>query len=169
MACAYGVEPLVEKLVAAGADVNACNSFGYSSLLEACHRCICVLNPLYLWYICVLNPIYLWCICVLKPLYRGYIVVARTLLASPAPGVNLAFIPDEELAQESPFFSAPYQSALAEASRCGFFKVVQTLLDAGRCHMPICHCHRIGVFSVYMQSNYVYYCDTCYTSGRRST
>lgn len=37
-ACAYGVEPLVEKLVEAGADVNATNSFGYSCLLEACHR-----------------------------------------------------------------------------------------------------------------------------------
>jgi len=96
MACAYGVEPLVEKLVEAGADVNACNSFGYSSLLEACHR--------------------------------GYIVVAMTLLASGK--VDLNFIPDEELAQESPFFSAPCQSALAEASRCGFFKVVSVLLEA---------------------------------------
>ena len=28
----------MEALVKAGADVNACNSFGYSCLLEACHR-----------------------------------------------------------------------------------------------------------------------------------
>ena len=38
MACAYGVEPLVNKLVAAGADVNCENSYGYTPLLEACHR-----------------------------------------------------------------------------------------------------------------------------------
>ena len=38
MACAYGVEPLVNKLVSAGADVNCENSYGYTPLLEACHR-----------------------------------------------------------------------------------------------------------------------------------
>ena len=38
MACAYGVEPIVERLVAAGADVNSINSHGFSCLLEACHR-----------------------------------------------------------------------------------------------------------------------------------
>ena len=38
MACAYGVEPVVEKLIAQGADVNAENCYGYTSLLEACHR-----------------------------------------------------------------------------------------------------------------------------------
>jgi ankyrin repeat protein len=84
------VEPLVEKLVDMGADVNACNSFGYSCILEACHR--------------------------------GYIVVAKTLLKG---GVDLAYIPNEEQAGNSPFASAPCQSALAEAARSGFFKVVQ--------------------------------------------
>ena len=73
-----------------GADVNAANSFGYSCMLEACHR--------------------------------GYIVVARFLLNGP---VNLSYIPSEEEAVNSPFASAPCQSALAEAARCGFFKVVQ--------------------------------------------
>jgi len=96
MACAYGVEPLVEKLVEMGADVNAVNSFGYSCMLEACHR--------------------------------GYIVVAKTLLKGK---VDLAYIPSEALASESPFSSAPCQSPLAEAARSGFFKVVQMLLDAG--------------------------------------
>eukprot|EP01040_Poterioochromonas_malhamensis_P003711 gene3711-3966_t len=38
MACAYGIDPLVEKLVESGADPNAVNSFGYSCLLEGCHR-----------------------------------------------------------------------------------------------------------------------------------
>lgn len=32
------MERLVEKLVDAGADVNTVNCFGYSPLLEACHR-----------------------------------------------------------------------------------------------------------------------------------
>jgi ankyrin repeat protein len=86
----------VEKLVEVGADVNAVNSFGYSCMLEACHR--------------------------------GYIIVAKYLLKGH---VDLSYIPDEELASNSPFASAPCQSALAEAARSGFFKVVQTLLDAG--------------------------------------
>jgi len=38
MACAYNVEPLVEKLLACGAECNTMNCFGYSPLLEACHR-----------------------------------------------------------------------------------------------------------------------------------
>ena len=38
MACAYNVEALVEKLLANDADCNTMNSFGYSPLLEACHR-----------------------------------------------------------------------------------------------------------------------------------
>ena len=38
MACAYGVEPLVEKLLQRGASPNVENSFGYTPLLEACHR-----------------------------------------------------------------------------------------------------------------------------------
>ena len=38
MACAYGVEPLVKVLLEAGADPNCTNSFGYTPILEACHR-----------------------------------------------------------------------------------------------------------------------------------
>ena len=94
-ACAYGIEPLVDKLVQSGANVNACNSFGYSCMLEACHR--------------------------------GYIVVARSLLKSPS--MDLSYIPREEESLNSPFASAPNQSALAEAARCGFFKVVQVRLQ----------------------------------------
>lgn len=91
-ACAYGVEPLVEKLVQSGADVNCTNSFGYSCLLEACHR--------------------------------GYINVAKSLMTGPLP-VDFKYIPTEEEAANSPFSGAPCQSALAEAARCGFYKVVQ--------------------------------------------
>ena len=32
------MEPLVSKLVDAGADVNCVNCYGYTPLLEACHR-----------------------------------------------------------------------------------------------------------------------------------
>lgn len=38
IATAYGIQPIVERLVKAGANVNTTNSFGYSPLLEACHR-----------------------------------------------------------------------------------------------------------------------------------
>lgn len=38
MACAYGISPLVERLIKEGADVNTTNSFGYTPLLESCHR-----------------------------------------------------------------------------------------------------------------------------------
>ena len=38
MACAYGVEPIVKKLIESGANVNTSNNFGYTPLLEACHR-----------------------------------------------------------------------------------------------------------------------------------
>mmetsp|Transcript_401 Transcript_401/g.582 ORF Transcript_401/g.582 Transcript_401/m.582 type:complete len:624 (+) Transcript_401:49-1920(+) len=98
MACAYGVEALVEKLVANGADVNSVNSFGFSCLLEACHR--------------------------------GFINIVRFLVRGPRP-VNFSYIPSEMEAMNSPFSSAPCQSALAEAARCGFNKVVQILIDAG--------------------------------------
>lgn len=37
-ACAYGIAQLVEKLIDEGADVNTTNSFGYTPMLEACHR-----------------------------------------------------------------------------------------------------------------------------------
>eukprot|EP01038_Epipyxis_sp_PR26KG_P014703 gene14703-19761_t len=99
MACAYGIEPLVEKLVQSGANCNSINSFGYSCLLEACHR--------------------------------GFSNIVKFLLKSPVEPINLSYIPLEEEASQSPFSSAPSQSALAEASRCGFYKVVQTLMEAG--------------------------------------
>lgn len=38
IATAYGIEPIVERLVQAGANTNSTNSFGYSPLLEAAHR-----------------------------------------------------------------------------------------------------------------------------------
>jgi ankyrin repeat protein len=82
---------LVEKLVQAGADVNTANSFGYTPLLEACHR--------------------------------GYMNVVVMLLKSNR--VQLSYIPDDDIAAASPFINSPPQSALAEAARCGFQKIVQ--------------------------------------------
>jgi ankyrin repeat protein len=38
MACAYGIEPLVKKLLQEKADPRIINCYGYSPLLEACHR-----------------------------------------------------------------------------------------------------------------------------------
>jgi hypothetical protein len=90
MASAYGIDPLVEKLVEKGADVNATNCFGYSCLLEACHR--------------------------------GFADIARSLLKGK---VDLSYFPEPKLAMDSPFTSAPPQTALGEASRCGFYKIVQ--------------------------------------------
>jgi hypothetical protein len=89
-ASAYGIDPLVAKLVECGADVNATNSFGFSCILEACHR--------------------------------GFADIVRSLLKGP---VDLSYIPNQKEAAESPFASAPCQSALGEAGRCGFYKIVQ--------------------------------------------
>jgi ankyrin repeat protein len=81
---------LVEKLIEAGSDVNATNSFGFSCLHEACHR--------------------------------GFADIVRQLLKGK---VDLTYIPSEVQATNSPFASAPCQSVLAEAARCGFYKIVQ--------------------------------------------
>jgi ankyrin repeat protein len=89
-ACAYGVEPLVIKLVEAGADVNSTNCYGYTPLLEACHR--------------------------------GFIAICAQLVAG---GAKLNYIPPEDLSSASPFVSSPAQSALGEAARCGFSKIVK--------------------------------------------
>jgi hypothetical protein len=99
MACAYGVEPLVLKLVEHGADVNSVNSYGFSCLLEACHR--------------------------------GFIDIVNSLLKARGSEIDLRYIPGEEETRCSPFSCAPSQSALGEASRCGFYKIVKMLLDAG--------------------------------------
>ena len=39
--------------------------------------------------------------------------------------VNLAHIPDDNLASSSPFVNSPPQPALGEAARSGFMKIVQ--------------------------------------------
>lgn len=43
-------------------------------------------------------------------------------------GADLLYIPSDEESYSSPFVSAPAQSALAEASRCGFMRIVQVTL-----------------------------------------
>jgi len=106
MACAYGIEPIVEKLVTAGANVNAINSFGYSPMLEACHK--------------------------------GFINIVQCLLNG---NVDLKYIPSDALSTSSPFVSAPAQSALGEAARSGFHRIVQLLIDYGA---PKDQCNSIG-------------------------
>ncbi len=80
-----------------GADVNACNCYGFSCLHEACHR--------------------------------GYADIVKSLLK--VGDVDLAYIPPKEANFQSPFASAPPQSALGEAARCGFYKIVTILIDFG--------------------------------------
>ena len=96
MACAYGISPLVEKLIEEGANVNTFNSFGYTPLLEACHR--------------------------------GFLNIVEALAKA---GADLSYIPSDEDSFQSPFVSAPAQSALGESARCGFVRICQALLDAG--------------------------------------
>ena len=98
MACAYGVEPVALKLLQEKANPTVQNCYGYTPLLEACHR--------------------------------GFVNVVSMLVQFQSPR-DIDYIAKEELSLQSPFVSAPAQSAIAEAARCGFPKIVQILLDAG--------------------------------------
>jgi Ankyrin repeats (many copies) len=44
MSAGYGVLPLVEALIAAGADPNTTNSINWTPLLEACHKVCAIFN-----------------------------------------------------------------------------------------------------------------------------
>ena len=44
-------------------------------------------------------------------------------------GAILTYIPSDEESYSSPFVSAPAQTALAEASRCGFLRIVQVKIS----------------------------------------
>jgi ankyrin repeat protein len=98
-ACAYGVEPLAEKLVQEGADINCRNCFGYTPLLEACHRGF-------------VNIV-------------GYLVKGDVQNGMRA---DLGYIPSEEESMASPFVSSPAQAALGEAARSGYPRIVQVSL-----------------------------------------
>ena len=93
-ACAYGIGQLAEKLLEEGANVNTTNSFGYTPMLEACHR--------------------------------GFQSIVEVLVKA---GATLTYIPSDEESYSSPFVSAPAQTALAEASRCGFLRIVQVKIS----------------------------------------
>lgn len=67
--------------------------------------------------------------CLHEACHRGFSDVVKHLLRSGK--TDLSYIPPDDLASGSPFASAPCQSPLAEAARCGFYKIVQQLLDAG--------------------------------------
>ena len=81
------------RKVKAGADVNTRNSFGYTPILEACHR--------------------------------GYVNIVEILLSSGK--VDLKYIPNEEIAANSPFVTNPPQTPLGEAARGGFQKIVEVI------------------------------------------
>ena len=98
MCCAYGVEPLAQKLLDEGANPSTQNCYGYTPLLEASHR--------------------------------GFVNIVK-MLTEKMSRADIDYIVKEELSIQSPFVSAPAQSALAEAARCGFPRIVQILLDAG--------------------------------------
>lgn len=82
----------MERLIQEGADPNAANCFGYTPLLEACHR--------------------------------GFVNIVGFLVKG---GANLRYIPSEEESAASPFASAPAQSPLGEAARCGYPRIVQVM------------------------------------------
>jgi hypothetical protein len=58
----------------------------------------------------------------LEACHRGFADITKSLLKGR---VDLSYIPDPKAAIGSPFTSAPPQSALGEAARCGFYKMVQ--------------------------------------------
>ncbi len=60
--------------------------------------------------------------CLHEACHRGFADIVKHLVKGR---VNLTYIPSDEDAAKSPFASAPCQSALAEAARCGFYKIVQ--------------------------------------------
>jgi ankyrin repeat protein len=82
----------VERLISEGADVNCMNCFGYTPLIEACHR--------------------------------GFINIVNMLIKA---GADCNYIPDSDKALESPFINSPPHTALGEAARCGFPKIVKVL------------------------------------------
>lgn len=57
--------------------------------------------------------------------HRGYMNICLMLLKSGR--VDLSYIAPGDLASRSPFVSSPPQSALAEAARSGFQKIVQVM------------------------------------------
>jgi ankyrin repeat protein len=89
------VEPLAEALIKEGADINCKNCFGYTPLLEACHRGF-------------VNIV-------------GFLVKAE----GSTDRIDLGHIPREEDSMASPFVSSPAQAALGEAARSGYPRIVQ--------------------------------------------
>lgn len=67
--------------------------------------------------------------CLHEACHRGYADIVKSLLSNGK--VDLSYLPPDESTSQSPFASAPAQTALGEAARCGFFRIVQLLLDAG--------------------------------------
>jgi hypothetical protein len=65
--------------------------------------------------------------CLHEACHRGFSEIVRHLLKGP---IDLSYIPTDEETSASPFSSAPAQAALAEAARCGFYKIVQVSFES---------------------------------------
>lgn len=64
----------------------------------------------------------------LEACHRGFLNIVEALTKA---GSDVTYIPADEDSYQSPFVSAPAQSALGESARCGFVRICQALLEAG--------------------------------------
>lgn len=106
-ACAYGVEPIVMRLVDIGANVNTTNSYDYTPLLEACRR----------GYVEIV-------MCLIESQNRRDDAINGKL--------DVDYLPDTEMACKSPFACSAPQRALAEATRAGHSAIVQVQLHSSK-------------------------------------
>ena len=63
--------------------------------------------------------------------HRGFDQIVEKLLKAPGGTRDLGHVPDADDARKFPFARPPPQSALGEASRCGFVEIAQRLMDEG--------------------------------------
>jgi ankyrin repeat protein len=96
-ACAYGIEPIVKKLIDIGVDVNTQNCHGYSPLHEACRRGF-------------------------DNIVR-FLISSR----SGPSSVDVNYLTDASLAGLSPFACSPPQRPLAESTRSGFIEIMEVM------------------------------------------
>ena len=113
MACAYGLDVIVAKLLSTGDDksfsfppleLNCTTSLGVTPLLESC--------------------------------YRGHHAILKSLVAAtgspPLSNADIEYLPPlQDRRNLNPFARPPSQRPLGECARGGFVSLASTLLDAG--------------------------------------